>query len=79
MTKNQLNHFCLSGAEYVRTTTWDNVTIASAEQVKINLENHDVNSFKIVIRAPLYDDPPSVGELGQPNWRLLDFECNYMT
>ncbi|XP_032794729.2 uncharacterized protein LOC116931257 [Daphnia magna] len=65
-----------NGADYVIKTSWDNATLDSAEQIKINLENYDGKSFKIVIEAPFYDDPPpdTPGDPGESKWRLWDFE-----
>lgn len=81
-----INEWCckifplISGADYVIKTSWDNATLDSAEQIKINLENYDGKSFKIVIEAPFYDDPPpdTPGDPGEPKWRLWDFECKYI-
>jgi hypothetical protein len=53
------------------------VTIDSSDQVIINLEKHDAKSFKIVVQAPFYNDPPpnTPGDVGEPKWGLWDFEC----
>jgi hypothetical protein len=53
------------------------MTIDSSDQVIINLEKHDAKSFKIVVQAPFYDDPPpnTPGDVGEPKWGLWDFEC----
>ncbi len=55
------------------------MTIDSSDQVTINLEKHDAKSFKIVVQAPFYDDPPpnTPGDVGEPKWGLWDFECMY--
>ncbi|XP_046655409.1 uncharacterized protein LOC124348996 isoform X2 [Daphnia pulicaria] len=65
-----------NAAEYVIKTSWNNMTIDSSDQVIINLEKHDAKSFKIVVQAPFYDDPPpnTPGDVGEPKWGLWDFE-----
>jgi len=55
------------------------MTIDSSDQVIISLEKHDAKSFKIIVQAPFYDDPPpnTPGDVGEPKWGLWDFECMY--
>ncbi len=53
------------------------MSIDPSDQVTVKLEEFDAKSFKINVQAPFYNDPPpdTPGKVGEPLWKLWEFEC----
>ena len=57
-------------------TTWDNQTIDHADNpVVISFDKNDVDTFKITVNAPFYNDPSGPnGYIGEPFYGLWNYE-----
>lgn len=72
--------FNFRGAEYTIKTTWNNLTTSHLNNlVTVQLDKQDAESFKVIVKAPFFDDPPAPSgptPSGESLFGLWDFERN---
>lgn len=66
--------------QYQIVTTWDNRTIDHPDRpVIIWFEKHNDSFFNIYVDGPFFNDPPSPnGQVGEPFFKLWDYEGIYL-